>query len=72
MNAEDELSNCTRRECRRGEFRCGNGLCVNQNYMCDHDDDCGDGSDEPHNCTFTPCTSTQFRLVKSSFLYLFW
>lgn len=61
MNAEDELANCTRRECRPSEFKCANGLCINQNYQCDHDDDCGDGSDEPHNCTFTPCTSSQFK-----------
>ena len=29
--------------------------------MCDHDDDCGDGSDEPHNCTFRDCSSSQFK-----------
>jgi hypothetical protein len=27
----------------------------------DHDDDCGDGSDEPRNCTYTQCTSSQFK-----------
>jgi hypothetical protein len=62
VNAEDEL-NCPRRSCRPvSEFQCQNGLCVNANYKCDHDDDCGDGSDEPHNCTFTECNpQTQFK-----------
>ncbi len=66
VNAEDELKNCTRRECQRGEFTCSNGLCINQNYICDHDNDCGDGSDEPHNCTFTPCSSSQFKYVNEN------
>ncbi|CAF0958417.1 unnamed protein product, partial [Brachionus calyciflorus] len=62
INSEDELmSNCTRRPCRASEFQCANGLCINARYKCDHDDDCGDGSDEPHNCTYAECTSSQFK-----------
>lgn len=32
--------------CNTGLFQCRNGVCVPQRYVCDHDDDCGDRSDE--------------------------
>ena len=33
-------------ECEEGEFRCKNEKCIRERYKCDHDDDCGDNSDE--------------------------
>lgn len=32
--------------CGAGLFQCHNGMCVPRSYICDHDDDCGDRSDE--------------------------
>lgn len=32
--------------CSTGLFPCHNGACVPHLYVCDHDDDCGDRSDE--------------------------
>ena len=35
--------------CGADEFTCGPGAsesCVSEDYLCDGDDDCGDGSDE--------------------------
>jgi hypothetical protein len=33
-------------DCEPSEFPCDNGNCVYVGYVCDGDDDCGDGSDE--------------------------
>lgn len=36
-------------QCEPTEFRCDNDRCVQKQWLCDGDDDCGDGSDE-RNC----------------------
>lgn len=36
--------------CEADEFSCSNGNCVNSNWICDGDNDCGDMSDEEQNC----------------------
>jgi len=46
---------CQIKACPRGSKHCSNGNCVNEAYMCDGEDDCGDGSDELNcdaMCTF--------------------
>jgi hypothetical protein len=52
----DFRSGGPRSECRSGkflcepnEFKCDNDRCVQKQWLCDGDDDCGDGSDE-RNC----------------------
>lgn len=34
------------RPCSESEFRCDNEQCIPGNWVCDHDNDCGDNSDE--------------------------
>ena len=33
-------------ECDSDEWECGNGDCIDGDWLCDDDNDCGDGSDE--------------------------
>lgn len=48
------------RECSESEFRCNNGKCLPQKWRCDHDDDCGDMSDE-QNCANFVCRNGTFQ-----------
>lgn len=36
--------------CDDSEFQCQNYQCIPKNFMCDHDVDCRDGSDESPEC----------------------
>ena len=51
MEGEDELQSCPPRTCNDDQFQCANGICINKNWFCDFDNDCGDMSDEPSNCS---------------------
>ena len=37
---------CRISACPANTFHCSNGKCINRNFICDGEDDCGDGSDE--------------------------
>ncbi|KAF3856478.1 hypothetical protein F7725_017201 [Dissostichus mawsoni] len=41
------------------QFTCNNGRCINVNWRCDNDNDCGDNSDEA-GCSHS-CSSAQFK-----------
>ncbi len=48
---EDEMQSCPPRTCAIDQYQCQNGLCISKVWICDHDNDCGDMSDEPSNCS---------------------
>ena len=40
--------------CTATEFTCANSKCVQKRWLCDQEDDCGDGSDED-DCPASEC-----------------
>ncbi|XP_006887346.1 PREDICTED: SCO-spondin [Elephantulus edwardii] len=54
--------------CAEGETTCqGNGHCVPLGWLCDNQDDCGDGSDE-EGCATTDCGEGQFSCTSGQCL----
>lgn len=51
----------TMSRCGPDHFACANGRCVNLEWFCDDDDDCGDGSDESHAMCNTTCNEDEFH-----------
>lgn len=51
--------------CRQSEFQCGNGRCIALNKACNAVNDCGDGSDEPRQCS--PCNKTYYGDVGKTY-----
>ncbi|XP_041374759.1 low-density lipoprotein receptor-related protein 2-like [Gigantopelta aegis] len=43
-----------------GQFQCKNCRCILDTYLCDHNNDCGDNSDEMANCTYAACSGFEF------------
>ncbi|XP_076440226.1 low-density lipoprotein receptor-related protein 2-like [Babylonia areolata] len=48
--------------CSENEFVCQNGRCLRERWVCDLDNDCGDGSDEdPNMCAMHTCDPKYFH-----------
>uniref|UniRef100_A0AAF5Q0L6 EGF-like domain-containing protein n=13 Tax=Wuchereria bancrofti TaxID=6293 RepID=A0AAF5Q0L6_WUCBA len=49
-HSDEHLSMCSSfseySDCTTNQFKCTNGKCINASLACDHNDDCGDASDE--------------------------
>lgn len=44
------FSSAPNNTCDENAFTCRNNICIPKQFVCDHDDDCGDGSDESLEC----------------------
>nr|XP_018901907.1 PREDICTED: prolow-density lipoprotein receptor-related protein 1 [Bemisia tabaci] len=51
-------------DCGPNLFQCRNLDCLKKEFVCDGDDDCGDGSDEDETCAHFECEQNQFRCDK--------
>lgn len=58
--------------CPSGEFMCANRKCLATTYVCDGDDDCGDGSDELKCASPLTCGPDQLRCNTSECVPLMW
>lgn len=63
------------RNCLNNDFHCNKtGRCIPSTWICDKDDDCGDGSDEnEEKCkmfnNYTTCHSNQFECVNKKCIF---
>ena len=47
-------------KCGAGRFQCHNGECIPSTWVCDHDNDCSEGSDES-SCPYAKCEKGKFQ-----------
>lgn len=51
--------------CRADDFTCANGKCIQKRWLCDLDNDCGDGSDEMGCPAITCSPDTEFQCAET-------
>lgn len=58
--------------CGENEIQCDNKKCVNKEFHCDGDNDCGDWSDED-TCPMLPgsCSAGEFKYLPKIQFYIF-
>ncbi|MGH0147971.1 UNVERIFIED_CONTAM: hypothetical protein FKN15_040972 [Acipenser sinensis] len=61
----------TAQRCNSNEFQCAHGECIPRAYTCDHDDDCGDESDE-QNCAYPTCRGNFFTCPSGRCIHQSW
>ncbi|KAF6216065.1 hypothetical protein GE061_000403 [Apolygus lucorum] len=61
------------RTCTAKEFRCSDGRCIPENWQCDREIDCKDGSDENEStCHLDMCTLDQFQCKETECIPMNW
>lgn len=54
--------------CREGQFRCRNGECILNVYICNRQSDCSDGSDESYCPTGKKTSQVKFMQISTNLL----
>ncbi|KAK6173276.1 hypothetical protein SNE40_016756 [Patella caerulea] len=57
--------------CSGTQFSCGNSLCIPLTWKCDHDNDCGDDTDEK-DCPYSTCAHDQFTCASGRCIPRHW
>uniref|UniRef100_A0A3Q2CJ31 Very low density lipoprotein receptor n=1 Tax=Cyprinodon variegatus TaxID=28743 RepID=A0A3Q2CJ31_CYPVA len=57
--------------CAPNEFTCESGRCISRNFVCNSEDDCGDGSDEVE-CAPSSCAPSEFQCGNSTCIPSSW
>ena len=72
-NAEYKIFNffTAQRKCRANEFKCESGQCIHQNWKCDFERDCTDGSDEK-GCPKKECASHRLTCANGHCINIEW
>lgn len=67
-NCDLPLGNIT---CATNEFTCASGRCISKNFVCNGEDECGDGTDEVE-CSPSSCGPNEFQCGNSSCIPSSW
>ena len=57
MVSEEKEEFCTNRICGDFEFKCKQGQCIRDEFRCDNNNDCEDGTDE------TDCSRGKYLII---------
>ena len=57
--------------CASGGFYCANSNCIDYQLVCNRNDDCGDGSDEPRHCCKSCMLSYTSAILQCTLIMLY-